>query len=347
MRIVLLVVAPVIAIVAFGRLRDSLSAALGQLLVLGPWPVLMLLALWVAMVVARGAVYRHTHRDLRVGHGIVLDQVNLAAANGVPGGSLLGIALRYRVSRSLGHSSESAGLTVFASGQAFALGRWLLVVAVLGEIIVTGRGTEVDAGAMVAAILALCTGVILWAVISSDSVVSRRIVSFADGLVRRLAGVFRPARNIDLERSAARVRSRASALVRARGLALLFFGAMSTLAGAMMIVVVIHSLSSTTVDPWMILRAYLLARVATSFIPTPGGVGVLDGALTTGLVAAGVDPPAAIASVLVYRAITWAMPIAVGSLLYLFWRTRFSGDDLADVHGLSPATQMTELADAA
>jgi UPF0716 protein FxsA len=63
------------------------------------------------MVLARGAVYRHTHRDMRISHGVVLDQVNLAAVNGVPGGSLLGIALRYRVSRSLGHSSESAGLT--------------------------------------------------------------------------------------------------------------------------------------------------------------------------------------------------------------------------------------------
>jgi uncharacterized protein (TIRG00374 family) len=354
MRIVLLALVPVVVIVAFGRLRDSLSGAVGQVMVLGPRPILVLVALWIAMVLARGAVYRHTHRDLRISHGVVLDQVNLAAVNGVPGGSLLGIALRYRVSRSLGHSSESAGLTVFASGQAFALGRWLVVVAVLGDIMITGRATQVDMGVLVAALVALGSGVLVWAVISSDSRSSRWLVSAADRLVRRLAQFFPPARSINLERSAERVRSRASSLVRTRGLALLLFGALSTLAGAAMILVVIKGLTpAAAVDPWTILRAYLLARVATSFIPTPGGVGVLDGALTTGLVAAGVDPSAAMASVMVYRAITWAMPIAFGSILYLCWRARLSADaevdaDVhADVRDVVSVANNRDLADAA
>lgn len=353
-RVVLLALIPVVVVVAFGRMRDSLSGAVGQVLVLGPWPIMALGALWIAMVLARGAVYRHTHRDLRISHGVVLDQVNLAATNGVPGGSLLGIGLRYRVSRSLGHSSESAGLTVFASGQAFALGRWLVVVAVLGEIMLTGRATQVDMGALVAALVALSSGVLVWTVISSDSRSSRWVVLAADRLVRHLARVFPPARSMNLERSAERVRSRASSLVRTRGLALLLFGALSTLAGAAMILVVIEALTpATSVDPWIILRAYLLARVATSFIPTPGGVGVLDGALTSGLVAAGVDPSAAIASVMVYRAITWALPIAFGSILYLCWRARLSADadvdaDVhADVRDVAPVVNVRDLADAA
>ena len=57
-------------------------------------------------------------------------------------------------------------------------------------------------------------------------------------------------------------------------------------------------------------------------MPTPGGVGVLDGAITAGLIAAGVEPSVAISAVIVYRAFTFALPIATGSLLYLVWRRK-------------------------
>jgi hypothetical protein len=55
---------------------------------------------------------------------------------------------------------------------------------------------------------------------------------------------------------------------------------------------------------------------------TPGGAGFVEGVLFTGLVGAGGDPDQVAAAVVVYRALTWALPILVGIGCYGWWRRR-------------------------
>jgi uncharacterized membrane protein YbhN (UPF0104 family) len=47
---------------------------------------------------------------------------------------------------------------------------------------------------------------------------------------------------------------------------------------------------------------------------------VVEAVLITGLVAAGGDKPQVVAAVLVYRALTWGLPILVGVFCLLWWR---------------------------
>jgi uncharacterized membrane protein YbhN (UPF0104 family) len=47
---------------------------------------------------------------------------------------------------------------------------------------------------------------------------------------------------------------------------------------------------------------------------------VVEAVLIGGLVAAGGEADQVTAAVLVYRALTWALPILVGILCYLWWR---------------------------
>ena len=68
------------------------------------------------------------------------------------------------------------------------------------------------------------------------------------------------------------------------------------------------------------LRVFFIVTLLGSFIPTPGGVGVIEAGLSGALVASGVAPTSALAAVLVYRLITYVMPILFGAVLYLFWR---------------------------
>jgi uncharacterized protein (TIRG00374 family) len=68
------------------------------------------------------------------------------------------------------------------------------------------------------------------------------------------------------------------------------------------------------------LRVFFIVTLLGSFIPTPGGVGVIEAGLSGALVASGVAPSSALAAVLVYRLITYVMPIVIGGVLYLFWR---------------------------
>jgi uncharacterized membrane protein YbhN (UPF0104 family) len=47
---------------------------------------------------------------------------------------------------------------------------------------------------------------------------------------------------------------------------------------------------------------------------------VVEAVLITGMTAAGGDKAQVVAAVLVYRALTWALPILVGVLCLLWWR---------------------------
>jgi uncharacterized protein (TIRG00374 family) len=70
---------------------------------------------------------------------------------------------------------------------------------------------------------------------------------------------------------------------------------------------------------------FAFARLATAIPFTPGGVGFVEAVLIGGLTAAGGDRAEVTAAVLVYRALTWGLPILVGVATYLWWRRRSFG----------------------
>src|SRR5438093_964306 len=63
-----------------------------------------------------------------------------------------------------------------------------------------------------------------------------------------------------------------------------------------------------------------IAGLVTAIPITPGGAGLVEAALIAGLVGAGGDKSQVAAAVLIYRALTWALPILVGVVCYLWWR---------------------------
>jgi putative heme transporter len=71
-----------------------------------------------------------------------------------------------------------------------------------------------------------------------------------------------------------------------------------------------------------VLAVFAFARLATAIPFTPGGAGVVEAVLIGGLVAAGGPREQVTAAVLVFRALTWALPILVGVVCYLWWRRR-------------------------
>src|SRR6266511_2786209 len=71
-----------------------------------------------------------------------------------------------------------------------------------------------------------------------------------------------------------------------------------------------------------VLAVFAFARLATAIPFTPGGVGFVEAVLIAGLTAAGGARNEVTAAVLVYRALTWGLPIVVGVVCYLWWRRR-------------------------
>jgi uncharacterized protein (TIRG00374 family) len=68
-----------------------------------------------------------------------------------------------------------------------------------------------------------------------------------------------------------------------------------------------------------VLAVFAFARLATIIPFTPGGAGVVELVLIGGLTAAGGDREQVTAAVLVYRALTWRLPILVGVACYVWW----------------------------
>ncbi len=57
---------------------------------------------------------------------------------------------------------------------------------------------------------------------------------------------------------------------------------------------------------------YLTGNAIASVVPTPGGLGAVEAALSAGLTAAGLAGTTAVSAVLLFRTLTFWLPVAVG-----------------------------------
>ncbi|HET8789023.1 MAG TPA: YbhN family protein, partial [Actinomycetes bacterium] len=71
-----------------------------------------------------------------------------------------------------------------------------------------------------------------------------------------------------------------------------------------------------------VLFVFACGRLVTAVRFTPGGAGVVEVLLIGGLVVFGGDTDQVTAAVLVFRALTWLLPVPLGALAYLAWRWR-------------------------
>ena len=75
--------------------------------------------------------------------------------------------------------------------------------------------------------------------------------------------------------------------------------------------------------PFMAAAAVFLgASAVAAAAPTPGGLGALEAAMAAGAVTFHVPPPTAIASVVVFRGLTYWLPIVPGAVLFVVLRRR-------------------------
>jgi uncharacterized protein (TIRG00374 family) len=72
------------------------------------------------------------------------------------------------------------------------------------------------------------------------------------------------------------------------------------------------------------LAVFAFARLLTAIPFTPGGLGIIEVALITGLSAAGGARAEVAAAVLIFRALTFVLQIPIGLGTYIFWRRNHS-----------------------
>jgi uncharacterized membrane protein YbhN (UPF0104 family) len=235
----------------------------------------------------------------------------LSVSHCAPGGSAAGTALGYRLYTQFGVESTEAGfaLGVQGIGSAVVL-NVILWLALIVSIPVWGFSPEYLLAAMVGGVLLSAAALLVYALTRGEDRAGAMLeraadhVPFIDGpALRRSYGQLA----VHLSELEARPNSMIRALVWATLNWLLDAGSLFVFVGAF----------GHWVNPDGLLVAYGLANVLAAIPITPGGLGVVEAALTTLLVGFGTTRGVATLGVVVYRLFQFWAPIPLGGLTYL------------------------------
>lgn len=240
-----------------------------------------------------------------------IEMTTLSVSHCAPGGTAAGTALGYRLLTQFGAVPSEAGfaLGVQGIGSAVIL-NLLLWIALVISIPVWGFSPVYLLAALVGGVLLCLAGVLVYALTRGEdrvgSILQRAAshLPFIDGpALRRSYG--------QLAEHLSALASRRESLIRA-----VVWATLNWLLDAASLLVFVGAFGHW-VNPDGLLVAYGLANVLAAIPITPGGLGVVEAALTTLLVGFGTTRGVATLGVVVYRLFQFWAPIPLGGLAYL------------------------------
>jgi uncharacterized membrane protein YbhN (UPF0104 family) len=263
-----------------------------------------------------------TTPGLTFGQATVSTETTTAVSNTVVGGAAISLGLTYAMNTSWGFSRSRTSVSLLISGLWNNFAK--LGLPVLALVLLAFSGTP-TAGRLVAGLLGVCAltaSVVLLGLLLRSEAAAAGIgngAARAASAVRRLAGRG-PVTGWD--RATTKFRRRTILLLRARWHWITLTTVVSHLS---LFLVLLLSLRFVGVEADQVslaeaLAVFAFARLLTAIPFTPGGLGVIELALITGLAAAGGPRALVAAAVLVFRALTFVLPIPIGLGTYVFWR---------------------------
>ena len=261
---------------------------------------------------------------LSFGRAMVMTQSTTAVSNTVPGGAAIGIGMTYSMLGAWGYSRSRTTTAVLVSGVWNSFIKLGLPVLALGAVALLGSPGGGRVAAALAGLGALVAAVVVFAVMLRSEQMAGRIGLWAGAAASRLLRLARRAPVSGWEIATVRFRARTVDLLARRWAPITVSSLLSHLSLYLVLLVALRQVGvgEPAVSWAEILAVFAFARLATAIPFTPGGVGVVEAVLIAGLVAAGGVATQVTAAVLVYRALTWGLPVLLGALTYLWWRRR-------------------------
>ena len=285
---------------------------LGILLVIALWNLLTYVFVWMTVTTPR----------LSFGRGMVMTQSTTAVSNTVPGGSAIGIGMTYSMMGQWGYSRSRTTTAVLVSGVWNSFIKLALPVFALAVVALQGR---VSSGRVIAALVGLAglaAAIVVFGVMLHSEEQARRVGLLAGRIASRLLALIHRPPVAGWEIATVKFRARTVDLLQHGWVPITVASLLSHLSLYLVLLVALRQVGVSDAEvSWAeVLAVFAFARLATAIPFTPGGAGVVEAVLIGGLVAAGGGIDQVTAAVLVYRALTWALPILVGILCYLWWR---------------------------
>jgi len=76
-------------------------------------------------------------------------------------------------------------------------------------------------------------------------------------------------------------------------------------------------------NPWLVLLAFVFASVLGMLPFTPGGLGFVEAGLTGALALAGINASEAVLATLVFRLVSFWLPMPIGAAAVFLYRRRY------------------------
>lgn len=251
-----------------------------------------------------------------------VNQASTAVANTLPGGGALGVGVMYSMYSGYGFSPGPVTLSFLVSGIWNNFVKLGMPVVALALLAVSGDAGSTLLVASLAGLAGLLVALAAFAAVLRSERLAHRVgerVGRVAGAVRRIT---RKAPGPDLGESAVRFRRDAIGLIRKRWLRLTVTTLVSHLSLYLVLLLALRHVGvAENQVSWVEgLAAFAFVRLVSALPITPGGLGVVELGLTAALVAAGGEEAGVVAAVLVFRALTYVLPIPIGLVLYVKWR---------------------------
>ena len=259
---------------------------------------------------------------LSFGRAMIMTQATTAITNTVPAGSAIGIGMTYAMLHSWGFSRSRTTIAVLVSGVWNAFAKLAIPVLALALIALQGNASATRITAALLGIGGLIAAVVIFALMLRSERMAEKVGIIAGRVASRLLALIRRPPVHGWEIATVKFRNRTIDLLEHRWLPITAATLVSHLSLYLVLLVCLWDVgvSNAEVNWAEVLAVFAFARLATAIPFTPGGAGVVEAVLITGLTAAGGDKPEVVAAVLVYRALTWGLPILVGIFCLLWWR---------------------------
>lgn len=295
----------------WGAIRAMTPIEIGVLALFAVWN---LATYWIVTVLATpGLKYRQA---------MVQTEATTAVANTVPAGGAVAIALTYSMFGSWGFSKSRTSLSVVVSGIWNNFAKLGMPIVALSLLALEGQASGGRIVAAVTGFAGLVGAILVFALMLLSEDYAARIGIGAGRWMSALRGVVRREPVDGWDVAVLKFRSRVIGLVEDRWIRLSIWTVVGHLSLFAVLLVTLRAVgvSEQEVGWAEALAVFAFARLLTAIPLTPGGLGIVELALISGLTAAGGDKPQVVAAVLVFRVLTYVAPIPFGLGTYLFWR---------------------------
>jgi uncharacterized membrane protein YbhN (UPF0104 family) len=305
----------------YGAVWDTVTAMTGlELVTLGAVAVWNLVSYWPLQLAAQPG--------LRLREAAVANLASTAVANTVPGGAALGIGATMTMQRSWGIPVPETALAIVVTGLWNNFVKLGLPVVALGLLTISGEAGTALAAAAVVGVAVLAAAIAIFALLLRSERMAAQLGTAAGRLITAIRGIVHRPAEADWAGRAVRFRAEVIGLLRRRWRRITVATLISHLSLFTVLLVALRHVGVTAADAsWQaVFAAFAFVRLVSAIPVTPGGLGLVELGLTAAL-GAGLPEQTrnqVAAAVLLYRALTWLLPVPLGVGCWLFWRTNRS-----------------------